>query len=103
MNKKPVNVASVPQLSPFRYPGGKTWFVPTFRRWITSLKIRPNLLIEPFAGGGIISLTALAENYVDRVLMVELDKDIAAVSAQASGIIVWLRWKPFSAAEVSDG
>ncbi len=24
-----VNVASVPQRSPFRYPGGKTWLVPT--------------------------------------------------------------------------
>lgn len=23
-----VNVASVPQRSPFRYPGGKTWLVP---------------------------------------------------------------------------
>ena len=91
MNKKPVNVASVPQLSPFRYPGGKTWFVPTFRRWITSLKIRPNLLIEPFAGGGIISLTALAENYVDRVLMVELDKDIAAVwQAVTNGYSDWI-------------
>jgi len=32
--QKPVNVASVPQRSPFRYPGGKTWFVPTFRRWM---------------------------------------------------------------------
>ena len=25
---KAVNVASVPQRSPFRYPGGKTWFIP---------------------------------------------------------------------------
>ena len=23
-----VNVASVPQRSPFRYPGGKTWLIP---------------------------------------------------------------------------
>jgi DNA adenine methylase len=36
-------------------------------------------LVEPFAGGGIISLTALFENYVDRALMVELDDDVAAV------------------------
>lgn len=35
--RKPVNVASVPHRSPFRYPGGKTWFVPTFRNWISSL------------------------------------------------------------------
>ena len=26
-----VNVASVPQRSPFRYPGGKTWLVPQVR------------------------------------------------------------------------
>jgi len=76
---KPVNVASVPQRSPFRYPGGKTWFVPTFRRWIASMSARPRILVEPFAGGGIISLTALFENFVEKVVMVELDDEIAAV------------------------
>jgi len=34
--------------------------------------------VEPFAGGGIISLTALFERLVDRVVMVELDEDIAS-------------------------
>ena len=29
-----VNVASVPQRSPFRYPGGKTWLVPVVRQWL---------------------------------------------------------------------
>ena len=76
---RPVNVASVPQRSPFRYPGGKTWFVPTFREWVKNQQSSPRLLIEPFAGGGIISLTALFENLVDSVVMVELDEDIAAV------------------------
>ena len=76
---KPVNVASVPQRSPFRYPGGKTWFVPTFRKWIKQIYRKPRLLVEPFAGGGIISLTALFEDLVHSVLMVELDEDIAAV------------------------
>lgn len=76
---RPVNVASVPQRSPFRYAGGKTWFVPTFRTWVASLKEKPQILIEPFAGGGIISLTALFENLVDRVIMVELDEEVAAV------------------------
>lgn len=75
----PVNVASVPQRSPFRYPGGKTWFVPTFRRWIASLKIKPRVLVEPFAGGGIISLTALFENLVEMAVMVELDDEVASV------------------------
>ena len=76
---KPVNVASVPQRSPFRYPGGKTWFVPTFRDWIKNHSPKPEILIEPFAGGGIISLTALFEEFVSQVVMVEIDEEIAAV------------------------
>jgi DNA adenine methylase len=76
---KPVNVASVPQRSPFRYPGGKTWFVPTFRHWMAQIYPKPSILVEPFAGGGIISLTALFENLVERVVMVELDDEIGAV------------------------
>jgi len=76
---KPVNVASVPQRSPFRYPGGKTWFVPTFRQWLGNKYAKPGVLVEPFAGGGIISLTALFENLVEKAVMVELDEEIAAV------------------------
>jgi DNA adenine methylase len=75
----PVNVASVPQRSPFRYPGGKTWLVPLFRRWMFSLPSEPKVLVEPFTGGGIISLTAAFEWLADKVVMVELDKQIAAV------------------------
>ena len=77
--EKPVNVASVPQRSPFRYPGGKTWFVPLFRRWMQSFAVPPRTLVEPFAGGGIISLTAAFEKLTDRVVLVELDDQIAAV------------------------
>jgi DNA adenine methylase len=76
---KPVNVSSVPQRSPFRYPGGKTWFVPTFRHWISTKRTKPIIIVEPFAGGGIISLTALFENLVQKAVMVELDDEIAAV------------------------
>jgi DNA adenine methylase len=82
-----VNVASVPQLSPFRYPGGKTWLVPYLRRWLSRkirqernlTPIRPALFVEPFAGGGIASLTATAEHMADRVIMSEIDEDVAAV------------------------
>lgn len=74
-----VNVASVKTLSPFRYPGGKTWLVPTMRSWLSRLKKRPKRLIEPFAGGAIIGLTAAYENLVDEVILVELDPDVASV------------------------
>jgi DNA adenine methylase len=88
---KPINVASVPQRSPFRYPGGKTWFVPTFRRWMYQKYHRSNTLVEPFAGGGIISLTALFENLVSKVVMVELDDEIAAVwQAVVNGDSEWI-------------
>lgn len=76
---QPVNVASVPQRSLFRYPGGKTWLVPVFRRWMASFPSKPSLLIEPFAGGGIIGLTAAFETLADKVLLVELDERVAAV------------------------
>lgn len=74
-----VNVSQIPQRSPFRYPGGKTWLVPHVRAWLKSLTGKPEIFIEPFAGGGIISLTVAFENLADHVLMVELDDDVAAL------------------------
>jgi DNA adenine methylase len=74
-----VNVASIPQRSPFRYPGGKTWLVPRIRQWLHHIGLRPAVFIEPFAGGGIVSLTVAFEGLADSVLMVELDDQVAAV------------------------
>ncbi len=73
-----VNVASVPHRSPFRYPGGKTWLVPLARDWLLE---RPGVdtLVEPFAGGAIVGLTALFEGLAKELTMVELDQDVAAV------------------------
>lgn len=76
---KPVNVSKVRQLSPFRYPGGKTWLMPELRRWIWSLGHRPTVFVEPFAGGGIASLTVAIEDLSDKVIMCELDPDVASV------------------------
>lgn len=73
------NVASVPMRSPFRYPGGKTWLVPYIRLWLLGRGRRPAELIEPFAGGGIVSLTAAFEQLADHATMVERDEGIAAV------------------------
>jgi len=82
-----VNVASVPQLSPFRYPGGKTWLVPHIRRWLSAPRHAqrhgapsdPLHFVEPFVGGGSISLAVASERLADDVTMVELDADVAAV------------------------
>ncbi|MFQ5875979.1 MAG: DNA adenine methylase [Dehalococcoidia bacterium] len=74
-----VNVASVPQRSPFRYPGGKTWLVPRVRQWLLSLRWKPSVLVEPFAGGAIIGLTVAFEGLAEAVLLVEIDEQVAAV------------------------
>ena len=91
----PVNVASVPQRSVFRYPGGKTWLVPVFRRFMARQSARlgqsPALLVETFAGGGIIGLTAAFEQLAQKVLLVELDEQVAAVwQALLGGEAEWL-------------
>jgi len=58
---------------------GETRLVPRLRRWLTNLPKKPSEFIEPFAGGGIISLTVAFENLAEQVTMVELDADVAAV------------------------
>jgi DNA adenine methylase len=74
-----VNVASVPHRSPFRYPGGKTWFVPRIRQWLTTLPWSPKEFIEPFAGGAIVGLTVAFEKLAEHVVLVEIDEQVGAV------------------------
>ncbi|MGO9612922.1 MAG: DNA adenine methylase [Dissulfurispiraceae bacterium] len=76
---KIINVAQVPKRSLFRYPGGKTWLVPVIRKWLDGCNSSINTLLEPFAGSGIVSLTAVAENHVQQAILVELDHEVAAV------------------------
>ena len=70
-----VNVAAVPQRSPLRYPGGKTWLVPHIRHWLAE---PCKVLVEPFVGGGIVALTAVMEGLAEHALMVDLDREVAA-------------------------
>lgn len=73
-----VNVATVPQRSPLRYPGGKTWLIPHVRAWLSRRSPKPEVLVEPFAGGAIVSLTAVMEDLSERCVMSEIDPDVAA-------------------------
>ena len=92
-----VNVASVPQRSPFRYPGGKTWLIPTVRQWLKQENKIAKELIEPFAGGGIVSLTTAFEKLAVHITMVELDEEIAAVwEVILNGKNKWLAEKIYS-------
>ena len=73
-----VNVVRSPNEVRF-LPGRQTWFVPYLRDWLRSLRKRPSVFVEPFAGGGIASLTVAMETLADRVVMAELDSNVAAV------------------------
>ncbi len=99
------NVASVAQRSPLRYPGGKTWLIPHVRAWLTGRRPRPRLLIEPFCGGGIVSLSAVMEGWAERCLMAERDPDVAAFWRAALGcgpaLAEWVRRFPFSPSSVA--
>lgn len=86
-----VNVASVPQRSPFRYPGGKTWLVPLVIQWLIRQPTRPAEFIEPFAGGAIVGLSVAFEQLAGHVTLVELDRQVAAVwKAIIYGDYEWL-------------
>lgn len=86
-----VNVASVPMRSPFRYAGGKTWLIPRIRAWLRERGGKDMELFELFAGGGIVSLTAVFEKLVGYATMVELDEDVAAVwETITNGNAQWL-------------
>lgn len=55
------------------------------------------MLIEPFAGGGIVSLTAAFESLAEKILMVELDEEVAAVwEAILNGKNEWLAERIFN-------
>ena len=71
-------VSAMPQRSPLRYPGGKTWLIPHIRAWLEARDEPLDLFIEPFAGGATATLTAVMEKYAARGVMAEIDPDVAA-------------------------
>jgi len=77
-SKKRSDAPQVRNPSVFRYPGGKSWLIPYVRQWIGAFKRRVHFA-EPFAGGANVGLSIAMENLADRVTLVELDRDIAAV------------------------
>ena len=48
------------------------------RKWLKSMPKRPKILLEPFCGGAIVSLTAVTENLAEEVQMADIDENIAA-------------------------
>lgn len=83
-----MNCSSVPQRSPFRYAGGKSWLIPVVRKWLSE---NHGILVEPFLGGGSVSLSAVMENLATKAVMSELDSDVASVwKTILSDDCIWL-------------
>lgn len=77
-----------PLLSPFRYPGGKSWLRPIVQQWLATPASR---LVEPFAGGGNVTLVAVSQKLAERATMAELDVRVASVwQAMLNGQAEWL-------------
>jgi DNA adenine methylase len=65
-------------LSPLRYPGGKAALAPFLAELMAEQRPRANTYIEPFAGGGGAALRLLYGEYVDRIVLNDLNPGIAA-------------------------
>ena len=75
--RPPTNVSKVQHISPWRYPGGKTWLIPEIRTWMQSLP-PANRFVEPFAGGASCGLMVAYENLATNVVLGELDEDVSS-------------------------
>lgn len=71
--------------SPFRYPGGKSWLVERMLKEITQQQRPARTYLEPFAGGASVGLAVASLRLADRVVLVEKDKNVAAVWRTALG------------------
>jgi len=64
----------ISDLSPLRYPGSKKKLVPYLYKILKHNKLYPNVLVEPFVGGGSIALHFLQNKIVDKVIIADSDK-----------------------------
>ena len=64
--------------SPLRYPGGKGAIAPFLGRLIAAQRPRCTLYVEPFAGGAGAAIRLLLEEYVDAIMLNDIDSGIAA-------------------------
>jgi DNA adenine methylase len=64
-------------ISPFRYPGGKSWLIPTVRKWLNGRHVEE--FVEPFVGGGSVTLAVLSESLAEHATICEIDPNVASV------------------------
>jgi DNA adenine methylase len=77
-------------LSPLRYPGGKRRLVPYIAALLRVNDLRPDLFVEPFAGGASVALELAAFGLVKRIGLGDLDPYIAGFWETAFFDCDWL-------------
>lgn len=76
MSSEPIRERVV--LSPLRYPGGKRRLVPYVAAALAANDLRPDVFVEPFAGGASVALELLATDEVQSIGLAELDPYVAS-------------------------
>jgi DNA adenine methylase len=70
--------AATQYLSPLRYPGGKARLAAFVASLLDSQEQRFSRYVEPFAGGSGVALRLLFDEYVDEIVLNDLNPGIAA-------------------------
>ena len=64
-------------ISPLRYPGSKRRLSSYIEHALRLNNLKPELYIEPFAGGASVALNLLQKDLVDKAILIDLDPMIA--------------------------
>lgn len=87
-------------LSPLRYPGGKTRFVPHLVEWMGDS--RYSTVVEPFCGGASVSLGLLRAGIVRRAILGDADHLLAhfwiAATTMTDDLIEYMQSEPVTVA-----
>ena len=74
-----MSVSSFPRfLSPLRYPGGKGSLGSFMGELVNNFHPRPQVYVEPFAGGAGVALRLLVEECVKEVVLNDLHRGVSA-------------------------
>lgn len=60
--------------SPLRYPGSKIKLVQYIKKVLDYNKFQPKILVEPFVGGGSVSVNFLLNGWVDKIVIADKDR-----------------------------
>lgn len=77
-------------LSPLRYPGGKRRLVPYLAAALAENSLKPDLFVEPYAGGASVSLELLYLDLVGRIVIGDADPMVNAFWETVAADVDWL-------------